>query len=110
MTNKANTVLYAGVTSNLQKRVYEHKHKLADGFTKRYNVVKLVFYEVFDSIGSAILMEKQIKGWIRKKKIELIESKNPEMYRRHILGSFASLRMTIEVLGVTLSYPLTLIA
>nr|WP_223144584.1 GIY-YIG nuclease family protein [Deferribacter autotrophicus] len=71
------TVLYTCVTSNLLKRVYEHKHELVDGFTKRYKIKKLVYYEVFDSIEEAIKREKQIKGGSRKKKIALIESINP---------------------------------
>jgi putative endonuclease len=78
MTNKGNRVLYTGVTNDLQRRVYEHKNKLVKGFTKKYNVIKLVFYEVCNEIESAILREKQIKGWLRAKKIALIESMNPE--------------------------------
>ena len=78
LTNKLNKVLYTGATSNLEKRIYEHKYKLADGFTRKYNVSKLVYYEVFDSIVNAITREKQIKGWLRIKKIMLIESTNPE--------------------------------
>jgi len=78
MTNEGNRVLYTGVTNDLQRRVYEHKNKLVKGFTKKYNVVKLIFYEVCDEIESAILREKQIKGWLRAKKIALIESMNPE--------------------------------
>jgi putative endonuclease len=78
MTNKRNTVLYTGVTSNLIKRVYEHKEKLVKGFTKKYNINKLVYYEVFDDITNAISREKQIKAGSRKKKIELIESINKE--------------------------------
>ena len=69
MTNKGNSVLYTGVTNDLQRRVYEHKNKLAEGFTKKYNVIKLVFYEVCDDIASAILREKQIKGGSRNKKL-----------------------------------------
>jgi putative endonuclease len=71
-------VLYTGVTNDLQRRVYEHKNKLVKGFTKKYNVIKLVFYEVCNDIESAILREKQIKGWLRTKKIALVESMNPE--------------------------------
>ncbi len=71
-------MLYTGVTSGLIKRVYEHKNKLADGFTQKYNVNKLVYYEIFGDIMSAIEREKQIKGWVRKKKIALIEKENPE--------------------------------
>jgi putative endonuclease len=78
ITNKSNRVLYTGVTNDLRKRVYEHKNKLIKGFTSRYNVDKLVFYDVCDDIESAILREKQIKGWLRRKKVALIESMNPE--------------------------------
>ena len=76
MTNKMNTVFYTGVTSNLPKRIYEHKNKVVDGFTKRYNITKLVYYEVFNSPGAAIQREKQIKGGSRKKKIYLMKSIN----------------------------------
>lgn len=78
MANKGNTVIYTGVTGDLQKRVYEHKEKLVDGFTKKYNVNKLVYYEVCDSVENAISREKQIKGGSRHKKEELIRSMNPE--------------------------------
>jgi len=78
MTNKRNTVIYTGVTSDLQKRVYEHKQKLIEGFTKKYNINRLVYYEVADDIESAIDREKQIKAGSRKKKIDLIKSINPE--------------------------------
>ena len=77
LTNKGNTVLYTGVTSDLIKRVYEHKQKLIEGFTSRYNVNKLVYYEAFDDIENAIIREKKIKGWLRIKKIRLVELKNP---------------------------------
>jgi len=77
MTNKTNTVLYTGVTNCIERRVVEHKRKLVDGFTKKYNVVKLVYYEEFDDINIAIGREKQIKGWLRKKKNQLVESVNP---------------------------------
>ena len=77
MTNKRDTVIYTGVTSNLIKRVYEHREGLAEGFTKKYNVKKLVYYEVADDIESAIAREKQIKAGSRKKKIALIKSTNP---------------------------------
>ena len=75
MTNKSKT-LYVGVTNNLQRRVYEHKNKTIQGFTSKYNITKVVYFEVFNDIESAIKREKQIKGWLRKKKIELIESMN----------------------------------
>ena len=78
LTNKTNTVIYTGVTSDLQKRVYEHKQGLAEGFTSKYKVHKLVYYEVFDSIGDAIIREKQIKGGPRRKKVGLIKNSNPE--------------------------------
>jgi len=77
MTNKSRT-LYTGVTNNLERRVYEHKHKLMPGFTSKYNITKLVYYEAGDNINVAIAWEKQIKGWLRAKKIALIESVNPE--------------------------------
>lgn len=78
MTNKRNTVLYTGVTSNLQKRISEHRQKLTEGFTKKYNITKLVYCEVFDSIVDAIRREKQIKAGSRQKKLALIGSLNPE--------------------------------
>jgi len=78
MTNKRNSVLYTGVTSNLKKRIYEHKNKITKGFTKKYNVTKLVYYEVFQDIYHAIEREKQIKGGSRQKKIELINNMNSE--------------------------------
>jgi putative endonuclease len=68
MTNKGNKVIYTGVTNDLKRRVYEHKEKLAPGFSKRYKINKLVYYEVFSDIGGAILREKQIKGGSRQKK------------------------------------------
>jgi putative endonuclease len=77
MTNKWNTVLYTGVTNDLKKRVYEHKAKLVEGFTDRYNVDKLVFYDLSRDLESAILREKQIKGGSRSKKIALVSSMNP---------------------------------
>ena len=76
--NRKNGTLYIGVTSNLVKRIYEHKNKLADGFTKKYGVDKLGYYEIFDNIEDAILREKKLKGTSRKKKLELIEINNPE--------------------------------
>lgn len=76
--NIANRVLYTGVTSDLVKRVYEHRNKMVDGFTKKYNVYKLVYYEIFEDMFNAITREKQIKGWKRDKKIMLIETINPK--------------------------------
>ena len=80
MTNNRNTVLYVGVTNDLIRRVYEHKEKLADGFTRKYNVTKLVYYEVFEDIENAILREKQIKAGSRQKKVKLINSINREWH------------------------------
>ncbi len=76
MTNRSRT-LYTGVTNDLNRRVYEHKNKIIKGFTAKYNIDILVFYEVYNDITLAIQREKQIKGWLRKKKIDLIESVNP---------------------------------
>ena len=77
-SNKNNTVLYTGVTNNLSRRIYEHKNKLISGFTAKYNVDKLVHFEVFDDINEAIKREKQIKGGSRQKKISLVMKGNPE--------------------------------
>lgn len=77
MTNKSKT-LYTGVTNNLLRRVFEHKKKETPGFTKRYNITQLVYYEETSDVHSAINREKQIKGWLRRKKIELIETMNPK--------------------------------
>jgi putative endonuclease len=77
MTNKSRT-LYTGVTSNLQRRAYEHKQKLVPGFTSKYNIGLLVYFEETNDVHAALAREKQIKGWLRSKKIALIESVNPE--------------------------------
>ena len=69
--------LYVGVTGNLERRLHEHKHKLVDGFTKSYNIDRLVFFEATNDVRSAIEREKQIKKWRREKKIALIETMNP---------------------------------
>ena len=76
MTNKLHT-LYTGVTNNLRRRVYEHQHKLVPGFTSKYNITQLVYFEETTDVRLAIAREKQIKGWLRAKKIALIESMNP---------------------------------
>ena len=76
MSNPGRTVLYTGVTRNLVKRVWQHKEKVADGFTKKYNVTDLVYYEIFDSPLEAIEREKQIKSWSRKRKNQLVEAEN----------------------------------
>jgi putative endonuclease len=78
MTNKTNNVLYIGITSNLIKRIYEHKEKLADGFTKKYNINKLVYYEIYEDPENAIAREKQLKAGSRQKKLDLIQDLNPD--------------------------------
>ena len=78
ITNKQQSMLYTGVTNNLIKRVYGHKNKVVKGFSEKYNVNKLVYYEVFDSIETAIMREKQIKAGRRKKKLELINEFNKQ--------------------------------
>jgi len=78
LTNFKNTVIYTGVTNDLIRRVFEHRMKLRDGFTKRYNITKLVYYEEFVDVKNALTREKQIKGGSRRKKVELIDKFNPE--------------------------------
>ena len=78
LTNKTNTTLYIGVTSNLQKRIWEHKNHVVKGFSDTYNLEKLVYYEVSDSMESAIAREKYLKGKTRQYKLELIESMNKD--------------------------------
>ena len=78
MSNWNNKVLYVGVTNNLERRVYEHKNKLLKGFTEKYNVNKLVYYECFSDTYNAISREKQLKGFIRIKKENIINQVNPE--------------------------------
>ncbi len=77
VANKSNTVIYVGVTNNLKRRMYEHIMKLADGFTARYNITKLVYYETHETPENAIKREKSIKNLVRRKKNTLICSKNP---------------------------------
>ena len=77
LSNKSKT-LYIGVTNDLQRRIYEHKHKLIDGFTKKYNLTSLVYFEIFNNMQDAIHREKQLKNWHREWKINLIESINPD--------------------------------
>jgi putative endonuclease len=76
MTNKTNTVLYTGVTSDLKRRVYEHKIKAVDGFTRRYHIDKLVYFETCDEKDGAVWREKQIKNGSRQKKLDLIDGMN----------------------------------
>jgi putative endonuclease len=75
--NSPTGTLYTGVTNDLMRRVYEHKHKVVEGFTKTYNVTRLAYYEQATDVDTAIAREKQIKSWRRSKKIELIKSMNP---------------------------------
>ncbi|GAB4538309.1 MAG: GIY-YIG nuclease family protein [Thermodesulfovibrionia bacterium] len=89
LASKRNGTLYIGVTSDLLKRIWEHKNKLVDGFTKRYNIDKLVYYEQFESVEAAIKREKRLKKYNRRWKLDLIESKNPEwkdLYEELISG------------------------
>ena len=78
VTNKKYGIPYSGFTNDLVFRTYQHKNKLVKGFTSRYNLDKLVWYEEFDNVWDAIAREKQIKGWTRQKKLDLIDSFNPE--------------------------------
>ena len=78
LTNWNNKVMYIGITNNLERRLYEHRHHLADGFTNQYNVNKLVYYESTTDVKAAIAREKQLKGWNGRKKNTLIETMNPE--------------------------------
>jgi putative endonuclease len=77
LTNKSNKVLYIGITNNLERRMYEHRNKMIDGFTKRYNLTKLVYFEETSDVRSAIEREKQLKNWHRDWKISLINQFNP---------------------------------
>ena len=86
MSNWNNKVLYVGMTNDLERRIYEHKNKLIEGFTKRYNINKLVYYEYTNEIDFAILREKQIKKWRREKKNILVETINPEW--KDLAGDF----------------------
>ncbi len=78
ITNKTNTVLYIGVTNNLERRMYEHRNMLVEGFSSKYKLSKLIYYEETKDVNEAILREKQLKGWSRAKKNNLIASLNPE--------------------------------
>ena len=79
LANEANTVLYIGVTGDLKQRIEQHKSKMVEGFTKKYNVTKLVYFEKYNEVETAILREKQLKRWTRIKKENLIKRGNPEM-------------------------------
>jgi putative endonuclease len=78
LSNWNNNVIYIGVTNNLERRIYEHKEKMIDGFAKKYNLSKLVYYEMTSDVNTAIRREKEIKKWRREKKNAMIESQNPE--------------------------------
>ena len=78
MTNNHHTVLYTGMTGYIAERGWQHKKKLIDGFTKKYNVSKMVYFESYEDVDQAIAREKQLKGWSRKKKEALIAEKNPD--------------------------------
>jgi putative endonuclease len=78
LASRKGGVLYIGITSDLRKRMYEHRQKLMDGFTKKYNVSKLMYYEHTSDVHAALQREKQLKRWERKWKIQLIEKNNPE--------------------------------
>jgi len=80
MANEINTVTYTGVTDDLLRRIYEHKNKIIDGFTKRYNITKLVYFEAHENIENAIMREKQIKSWSRRDKVKLIKSINKDWH------------------------------
>ncbi|MBL7156093.1 MAG: GIY-YIG nuclease family protein [Candidatus Pacebacteria bacterium] len=84
VTNKRNTVIYTGITNNIEKRMFEHKNKLIKGFTSKYNINKLVWCESFNNPEEAISAEKRIKGWTRQKKINLIKSINPNF--KNLIG------------------------
>ena len=78
LTNRNDAVMYVGVTNDLKRRIIEHRSGLIEGFTKKYHVHKLVYYETFRNINNAIKREKQLKGWVREKKNRLVESVNPQ--------------------------------
>ncbi len=78
LSNKTNTVLYTGVTNDLKKRVYQHREKLAEGFTKKFNANRLVYYEQTENVEGAIQREKQVKGWNRSRKVEMVSKFNPK--------------------------------
>lgn len=80
LANRPHGTLYIGITSDLQRRIYEHKQRLYEGFTKKYNIDKLVYFEAFDGIETAIIHEKRLKKHFRYQKIALIESMNPEWH------------------------------
>ncbi len=83
MANYKNTVLYIGATGDLPGRIFAHKNKLVEGFTKKYNVTKLVYYELCETHEAALIRERQLKGWLKQRKIDLIAAFNPEWQDLH---------------------------
>ena len=79
LTNSSDKVMYIGVTNDLKRRIFEHKNELVDGFTKKYHVHKLVYYEAYRDAKNAIAREKQLKSWRREKKNDLVKTQNPNM-------------------------------
>ena len=79
ITNKTNTTIYIGVTNDIVRRMYEHKNHLIKGFSDKYNLEKLIYFEEYNLMTDAIKREKQLKGWTRKRKFELIKTQNPEL-------------------------------
>ena len=79
LTNSSDKVMYIGVTNDLKRRIFEHKNELVDGFTKKYHVHKLVYYEAYRDVKNAIAREKQLKSWRREKKNDLVKTQNPNM-------------------------------
>ena len=84
ITGESNSALYIGVTNDLSRRIYEHKSEAIDGFSKRYHLHKLIYFEEYSEINQAVLREKQLKSWRREKKIELIKKQNPT-FREYVL-------------------------
>ena len=96
LTNWNNKVLYVGVTNDLQRRVYEHKNKTVEGFSSRYNLDKLVYYECCRYINDAIAREHEIKGWVRTKKVELVNAFNPEWKDLSVELGFYSIGFDVD--------------
>lgn len=95
ITNKTRSTIYIGVTNNLERRMYEHKNKLVPGFSAKYNLNILIYFEHTTDISSGIAREKQLKKWSRSKKLELIRASNP-LLEELKLGSLDKLEMTIQ--------------
>ena len=95
LTNKSHSVFYTGVTSNLEKRMYEHSMELVDGFTKRYHIHELMYYEVYESIETAINREKKIKKWKRDWKWNIIDKLNPDRKNLYCSGLILPINMEL---------------